>query len=423
MLPRLPTLAAVGLSGLVLVACPKKDAAPAAAPDTGVTAAAGAPGIEEGAIPAPSDVAAPPANAQKTASGLASVVIKTSTVPNAEKPEAQDSVRVHYTGWTTDGKMFDSSVRRGQPAMFPLKNVIPGWTEGLQLMQQGETRRFWIPEEIAYKGRPGAPQGMLVFDVQLLGIMRGPKPIPAPADVAAAPATATKTKTGIASVVLQPGIGKAKPNPEDTVKVHYTGWTTDGNMFDTSITRGEPIEFPLNRVIPGWTEGVGLMVVGEKRRLWIPEELAYKGRQGAPQGMLVFDVELLDIKAGPKPINAPADVKAAPKDAKKTASGLAYKVLKKGDGKTKPAATSMVEVHYTGWTTDGKMFDSSVQRGQPAQFRLDQVIPGWTEGVALMSKGEKTRFWIPEELAYKGMQGAPQGMLVFEVELLDIKQQ
>jgi FKBP-type peptidyl-prolyl cis-trans isomerase len=415
---RASVLVAVGLTGLVLVACPKKeDAPPAAPPDSGVAAV----GPGSGDIPPPADVAAPPATAEKTKTGLASVVIKSSTVAGAEKPEVQDSVRVHYTGWTTDGKMFDSSVKRGQPAMFPLKNVIPGWTEGMQLMQVGEKRRFWIPEDLAYKGRPGAPAGMLVFDVELLGVIRGPKPIPAPEDVAAAPADAAKTTSGIASKVLQPGTGKQKPNPEDTVKVHYTGWTTDGVMFDSSMTRGEPIEFPLNRVIPGWTEGVGMMVVGEKRRLWIPEELAYKGRPGAPAGMLVFDVELLDIKAGKKPISAPADVKAPPKDAKKTASGLAYKVLKKGTGKEKPGPTAMVEVHYTGWTTDGKMFDSSVQREQPAAFRLDQVIKGWTEGVALMVKGEKTRFWIPEELAYKGMPGAPQGMLVFEVELLDIK--
>ncbi len=63
-------------------------------------------------------------------------------------------------------------------------------------------------------------------------------------------------------------------------------------MFDSSVTRGQPATFPLNRVIPGWTEGVQLMVIGEKRRFWIPEELAYGGRPGAPQGMLVFDVEL-----------------------------------------------------------------------------------------------------------------------------------
>ena len=77
--------------------------------------------------------------------------------------------------------------------------------------------------------------------------------------------------------------------------MHYTGWTTDGKMFDSSVKRGAPATFPLNAVIKGWTEGVQLMVVGEKRRLWIPEALAYKGAPTAPKGMLVFDVELLDI--------------------------------------------------------------------------------------------------------------------------------
>jgi peptidylprolyl isomerase len=80
------------------------------------------------------------------------------------------------------------------------------------------------------------------------------------------------------------------------VRVDYSGWTTDGKMFDSSLTRGEPAEFPLGGVIAGWTEGLQLMVKGEKRRFWIPEALAYKGAPGAPAGMLVFDVELLDIK-------------------------------------------------------------------------------------------------------------------------------
>src|SRR5262249_22037852 len=108
------------------------------------------------------------------------------------------------------------------------------------------------------------------------------------------------------------------------------------------------------------------------------------------------------------------------KDAQKTKSGLASKVLQKGTGKTHPKATSQVQVHYTGWTTDGKMFDSSVVRGQPATFPLGNVIPGWTEGVQLMVEGEKRRFWIPEKLAYEGKPGAPQGMLIFDVELLKI---
>jgi len=241
-----------------------------------------------------------------------------------------------------------------------------------------------------------------------------PKVIPAPPDVAAPPKDAKKTSSGLATKVLQPGTGKEHPNPDEIVTVHYTGWTTDGKMFDSSVTRGAPATFPLNRVISGWTEGVPLMVIGEKRRLWIPEALAYKGQRD-PKGMLVFDVELLSM-----PTRAPADVKAAPSDAKRTASGLAYKVLRPGSGTAHPKATDMVMVHYTGWSTNGKMFDSSVVNGQPATFPLNGVIKGWTEGVQLMVEGEKTRFWIPDTLAYKGQPERPQGTLVFDVELLRI---
>lgn len=112
----------------------------------------------------------------------------------------------------------------------------------------------------------------------------------------APPADAIKTPTGLMSKVLKSGTGKDHPTATSAVTVHYTGWTTDGKKFDSSIDRGEPATFPLNRVIAGWTEGVQLMVVGEKRRFWIPQDLAYKGMPGAPAGMLIFDVELLSIQ-------------------------------------------------------------------------------------------------------------------------------
>ena len=117
---------------------------------------------------------------------------------------------------------------------------------------------------------------------------------------------------------------------------------------------------------------------------------------------------------------APADVAAPPEDAKFTPTGLASKVLKEGSGTEHPEALSVVTVHYTGWTTDGKMFDSSVKRGKPSTFGLDRVIKGWTEGLQLMVVGEKRRFWIPQELAY-GKNGRVPGMLVFDVELLGFK--
>ena len=112
-------------------------------------------------------------------------------------------------------------------------------------------------------------------------------------------------------------------------------------------------------------------------------------------------------------------MKAPPSDAKKTASGLAYKLLKAGTGGRHPKASDQVTVHYSGWTTDGKLFDSSVARGAPTSFPLNGVIPGWTEGLQLMVEGEKARLWIPEKLAYKG-QGPVNGMLVFDVELIKI---
>jgi FKBP-type peptidyl-prolyl cis-trans isomerase len=244
----------------------------------------------------------------------------------------------------------------------------------------------------------------------------------APADVAAAPADASKTPSGLASKVLRAGTGATHPTADDTVEVHYTGWTTDGKMFDSSVARGAPISFPLKRVIKGWTEGVQLMVEGEKRRFWIPAELGYglSPPPGTPAGMLVFDVELLHIAAAPKALPAPPDVAAIPKDAKKTPTGLAIKVLQKGTGKRHPKASDQVQVHYTGWTTDGKMFDSSVRSGKPATFPLDGVIKGWTQGVQLMTEGEKARFWIPAQLAYGNQPGRPNGMLVFDIELLKI---
>jgi FKBP-type peptidyl-prolyl cis-trans isomerase len=247
--------------------------------------------------------------------------------------------------------------------------------------------------------------------------------IPAPSDVREPPADAVRAESGLATKVLQAGTGTEHPGGMDKVTVHYTGWTTDGKMFDSSVKRGQPTTFPLNRVIPGWTEAVQLMVKGEKRRAWIPEQLAYKGRAGSPAGMLVFDIELIDFTSGPKPMAAPAvpaDVKVAPTEAAKTESGLASKVLSKGTGTVHPTAQDTVEVHYAGWTTDGKMFDNSYERGETIKFPLGGVIKGWTEGLQLMVEGEKRRLWIPEELAYKGINGAPQGTLVFDVELVKI---
>ncbi len=251
-----------------------------------------------------------------------------------------------------------------------------------------------------------------------LGVGVAAQEQPAPPDVAAPPADAVKELSGLASKVITAGKGDRKATATDQVTVHYTGWTTNGSLFDSSRPLGKPAVFSLGGVIPGFRDCVALMTIGETRRCWIPQGLAYRGQPGRPPGMLVFEIEL--IAAAPSPTIAPPDVAKPPSDANRTASGLFYTVLKAGDGSQRPFSDSSVTVHYTGWTTDGKMFDSSVARNMPATFRLNEVIKGWTEGVQLMVEGEKRRFWIPESLAY-AQGGGPRGILVFDIELIRIE--
>jgi len=169
-------------------------------------------------------------------------------------------------------------------------------------------------QEVAPPVETGDPNGVEggveggVAGGDLSGVVAAPPPPPppppppglqAPPDVAAAPADAKKTPSGLASKVITPGKGSDHPGARDRVTVHYTGWTPDGKMFDSSVQRGQPARFPLNGVIKGWTESVQLMVVGDKARFWIPGSLAYgdkPSQPGAPAGPLVFDIELLGIR-------------------------------------------------------------------------------------------------------------------------------
>jgi peptidylprolyl isomerase len=251
------------------------------------------------AIPAPPDVAKPPDDAERTSTGLTTKVLEKGEGTNHPKPT--DKVKIHYTGWTRDGTMFGTSRQQPTPLLLNLPGVIKGWREGLMLMVEGESRRMWVPAELAYgdKPPPGSPSGDLVFDVQLLGIVAGAEPPETPKDLKAPAADATRTKSGLAYKVLKRGEGTQKPTLESRVTVHYSGWTSDGRMFDSTVTSGSPTTFALSEVIKGWQEALPLMVPGQKNRLWIPADLAYGDkpeRAGQPAGALVFDVELVAIQ-------------------------------------------------------------------------------------------------------------------------------
>lgn len=127
----------------------------------------------------------PRASVQRTALGLAYCLLAEGP-EGSSVPLATDSVRVHYSGWTPEGDLFDSSIERGEPAEFQLNGVIRGWTEGLRLMTPGDKARLWIPDHLAYGRRePGEPagsppKGTLIFEIELLEVVRGPEPTPPP---------------------------------------------------------------------------------------------------------------------------------------------------------------------------------------------------------------------------------------------------
>jgi FKBP-type peptidyl-prolyl cis-trans isomerase len=133
-------------------------------------------------------------------------------------------------------------------------------------------------------------------------------------------------------------------------------------------------------------------------------------------------------KSGPTPAPSRTEYKLvkkadtpiypAPENAYRTSSGLRFVVFKRGKNTTHPLSSTTVTVHYEGYTSDKKIFDSSVKRGEPSSFELSQVVPGWREGVKLMTVGDSFRFWIEEKDAYRGAEGKPAGLLIFDVQLI-----
>ncbi len=344
-----------------------------------------------------------------TPTGLQYCVLQQGRPEKAPKPD--DMVEVHYTGWLTDGTKFDSSRDRGQPSQFQLKQVVKGWTEGLQLMTPGARFKFVIPPALGYGEQDNGvipPNSTLVFDVELLKVMAMPS-FPA--------FNKEKQKdlpSGAKWELLKEGSG-AKAGEGDSVAFRFALFRETGELLQCSEQQNnfkiagakDTLPFPF------FKELVDLIKVGDIVRVEVPDGVV-KGLTGKS----VWELELTGIHSIPK-FRALDPAKTVT-----TQSGLKYEVIKAGDGKS-PKATDSVAAYYTGWNTDGTVFDSAHGRGAPSDFSLGGVIKGWTEGLQLMKVGGSFLFEIPGELAY-GPRGnppkiGPNATLVFLVELVEVK--
>jgi peptidylprolyl isomerase len=359
--------------------------------------------------------------AYTTESGLQ---IKYFTINAKEKqPVKDDKIKMNVVGKLLNDSVWVNSYLQGTPFLLKVgETTIKGLDEGLCLMHIGDSAELTIPAALGFGDQvmTNIPaNSTLIMTIKLTEIMIQPKPYEtAGKDTIALP-------SGLKYIIVDKGRG-IKVDSGMKVKVHYTGFFEDGKIFDSSVERGEAIEVTIGKgkVIKGWDEGITKLHVGDKARLLIPYSLGYGETALGPipaKSNLIFDVEILGAESTVAAV--PYDVKG--KDTIATATGLKYIIVTAGTG-TQAVSGKTVKVHYTGYFTDGSIFDSSVERGEAFEFVLGagKVIAGWDEGVALMKVGEKIRLIIPYTLAYGADDYGPipgKSTLIFDVELLDVK--
>lgn len=251
-----------------------------------------------------------------------------------------------------------------------------------------------------------------------------------------------QTASGLQYQVTSAGEG-ATPTDSDVVLINYVGRLTDGTVFDRSA---QPTPMPIKGVVPGFAEALKLMQKGGKYRVWIPSALGYGGEATGPipaNSTLVFDVELIDflpqatIDKYQRDMQAQADAAAAAGTAflarnrsapgvTETASGLQYRILAPATG-AHPTEADVAVVNYEGRLLDGTTFDKSTQ---PVPMPVASVVPGFSQALKLMAKGEKIRVWIPAGLAYgpeeqrdgEGKVVIPANSTIqFDIELIGIQ--
>ncbi len=362
-------------------------------------------------------------NLIETESGLRYKITKQGS---GDFPKAGDRIWLHYYAKFENDSIYDSTVKNGPIDVYLGQGqLIKGWEEGLKLIKPMGAILLVVPPELGYgnKQYKNIPaNSTLIFEIALLQADKGKTIEPFNIENK----TIKKGKKKLKYYLVEQGKGpKAKFG--DNAYIHFTGYLPDGTIFDSSHKKGEPVRITvgINQVVMGWDMGLLFMNKGSKIKLIIPPKLAY-GKLGfknivPPNTTLTLDLEMVDL-IPPKPV-IKWDIKE--KEIIETTSGLKYIVFELGEGDI-IKNDDIVEVHYSGYFTNGELFDSSVKRFEPIRFPIgaNAVIDGWDEGLKLMRKGAKFQLIIPSDLAY-GENGAPPQIppitnLIFDIEVIDV---
>lgn len=366
------------------------------------------------------------ADYETTDSGLQVAIVEEG---DGEQAEAGKIVRVHYTGQLGDGSTFDSSAG-GEPIRFTLGSgsVIPGWDEGIAMLNEGDRALLVIPPDLGY-GEAGSggipPNATLYFEVELVEVLE-----PGPQEpVAVDEDDYDTTDSGLQVYVIEEGEGEA-PEEGQPVRIDFTAWLTDGTRIASTIDQGQATVFALGseQLFPGLSEAVSTMRVGGQSQFIIPSDLAF-GEQGAAGGIppnsdLIFLVDLLELLT-PAP-EAPVEVDEG--DYVTDDAGFQVADIEEGSGDPAEAG-DLVNFHVTGWLQDdGAKILSSYDQGEPIELSIasGQALPGWDAGLTGMRPGGVRQVIVPPELGF-GEAGAgdvvpPNATLIWLIELISVNE-
>jgi len=241
------------------------------------------------AAPTALELAGPPATATRLPSGVATRQLRAGT--GKVQPRLQDFVLFFAIGRKSDGTVVQNTYSVAEPARMPMTKLYPAWREAFAGMVAGEQRRFWFPANLAPKNPQTGAQEALVFDLELVHVIRVPD---TPAALKNADPKASQVGLGTRVLSVKAGKGGAKATRLDAALLNFTVWNEAGEVLSSSAVDGRPTLFPLDRVMTSFADCVEGMTVGELRRCWIPAA-RNEGFPSAPTGALIFELELLNL--------------------------------------------------------------------------------------------------------------------------------